>query len=649
MRSLLHNRSRMGIALSLAGLLLVPLAVAGVLSWSLGQPEERLAGVKAAIVNNDKPVEVEGQLTPLGRQLSAKLVGDEIDGNYDWEYATPETASQGLEDGTYTAVVTIPENFSAAATSFSGDPAQAQQATIDVATGERSKPADEAVSREVTSTATALLGNDLTTTYLDNLYVGFNTLGDQLGQASDGATSLADGARELSDGTDRLADGADELAGGSHTLADGLGQLDEGASQLTEGTSGLSDGLAQLQQQTAQLPGQAGQLADVSTQESQGVQQLNSELQIMSQELAQMSEECPPGTLPICNKIAVQAAKSQALSEGAGQVQQASDGISTGLDALAGRTPESGGGLPALTSGIGQLADGADQLDSGASQLSDGLSRTTGGAGELADGADQLAGGVRELAGGADQLGDGSGELSSGLNRAVEELPQYGEQDRDKLSQAVANPISTDSEGRGFGFGSAGPPLYAALALWVGALATFLVLRARPERALESTRSTPKLVLRQLGLPTAVAVAQGLVVSAVLGIGQGLSAGPWFGVAGLAVVAAVAFTAVNQALAVLGGAGRFVSMLVALMAVATGFITAVPALLGQLTSTLPIGPALNGFRAVLEDSAPAGGGFAALLAWLLGGLVVTCLVVERSRTVNATHLPSAPTFRRATT
>ena len=32
---------------------------------------------------------------------------------------------------------------------------------------------------------------------------------------------------------------------------------------------------------------------------------------------------------------------------------------STGLDALAGRTPESGGGLPALAGGISQLADGA--------------------------------------------------------------------------------------------------------------------------------------------------------------------------------------------------------------------------------------------------------------------------------------------------
>lgn len=638
----------MRIALPLVGLLLVPLAIAGVLTWVLGQPEDRIGGVKAAIVNNDEPVEVDGQLSPLGRQLSAKLVGDDIDSNYDWEFATPETAKEGLDDGTYTTVVTIPENFSAAATSFSGDPAQAEQATIDVSTGEHSKPADEAVSREVTSTATELLGNDLTTTYLDNLHVGFNTLGDQLGNASDGASSLADGAGELADGTGQLASGTDELADGAGELADGLGQLDDGASQLAQGTNGLSDGLTQLQEQTGQLPQQAGQLADVSDQEAEGVQQINTQLQGMSQELSEMSEQCPPGTLPICNKIAVQAAKAEALSDGAGQVQQASDGVSGGLDALAGRTQESGGGLPALSEGVEQLAGGANQLDDGASQLSDGLSQTTGGADGLADGADQLADGMRGVEDGANQLGNGSGELSTGLDRAVQELPTYGEDEREQLSQTVADPVATTDEDTGFGFDSSGPPLYAALALWVGALATFLVWRALPDRALESTLTTPRLVLRHFAPPAGIAAAQGLVVSAVLGVSQSLSVGQWFGTAGVAVLAAVAFTAVNQALAAFGGVGRFVSMLVALLALATGLITAVPPLIGQITSVLPVGPAMDGLRSVLAESAPDAGGLAALVAWLVGGLVVTYLAVERSRTVSATQLRTNHGLRRAT-
>src|SRR5699024_8869202 len=138
-------------------------------------------------------------------------------------------------------------------------------------------------------------------------------------------------------------------------------------------------------------------------------------------------------------------------------------------------------------------AGGADQLAGGAEQLAGGLQQTGAGANGLADGAGQLSGGIRQLSDGAGQLGDGTGELSSGLDRAVEELPTYSEGERDQLAEAVADPITTD-EGTGHGFGSSGPPLFAVLALWAGALATFLVLRPVPRNALQSTRSSLRLV-----------------------------------------------------------------------------------------------------------------------------------------------------------
>ncbi|MEV0703209.1 YhgE/Pip domain-containing protein [Saccharopolyspora sp. NPDC050389] len=645
MRSWNNGRSRFRLPLlAVVGLLLVPLAVAGLLTWSLGKPEDRLSGVKAAIVNNDEPVEINGQLTPLGRQLSAKLVGDEIESNYSWEFATEQTAAEGLRDGTYVAVVTIPENFSAAATSFSGDPAQAKRATIDVTTGDRGRLADETISRVVTTTAANLLGQQLTTTYLDNVYVGFNTLGDKLGEAADGATSLADGAKQLVGGTDQLSSGADQLAHGSRSLANGLGALDDGAAQLAQGTGGLSDGLAAMREQTAKLPQQAATLADVSAQEAQGVQQLNTGLQGLAQSLEESAKECPVGVLPSCQKLAGQAAAARALSDGAGQVQQASQGVAGGLDALAGRAQGSGGGLPALSQGIdqlaggaAQLAGGAAQLDDGATKLADGLSQTRGGADQLAGGAEQLAGGVRGIADGARQLGDGSGQLSSGLGQAVDQLPTYPDGDRDKLAQAVANPVTT-ANGTSLGFGSSGPSLYAVLALWIGALATFLVLRPLPERVLGSTRSSFRLTARQFALPAGIAAVQGLLVTAVVGVAQDLSVGQWFGCAALLVLTAVAFTAVNHALAAFGGIGRFGAMLVALLMLAGGFVAAVPAALRAVSWVLPTAPAQDALRAVVEGIAPSGGLIAALVAWALSGLVVTFLAIERGRTVRATRL-----------
>lgn len=624
--------------LPLLGLLLVPLAIAGLLTWSLGSTEDRLKDVKAAVVNNDEPVEVNGQLAPLGRQLAATLVGDEIKSNYSWEFATEETAEQGLQDGEYAAVVTIPENFSSAATSFSRDPAQSQRAQIDVTTGDRGKLADEVINQYVTSTAADLLSKQLTTTYLDNVFVGFNTLNDKLGEASDGASQLSDGAEQLAGGSTQLADGAEQLATGSRQLSEGLGALDGGAAQLSDGTSQLSSGLQQLREQTARLPEQTAMLADVAAQESDGVNQLHGGLGTLSANLKEMQKECPPGILPLCNKLAVQAVIAEKLHEGAGQVSQASNGIAGGLEKMAGRTPDSGGGLPALAGGVGQLADGATQLDDGASQLHDGISRLHGGAVQLSDGAGQLSTGMGGLADGARQFSDGSGELSSGLGQAVEQLPAYSDEEREKLSDVVASPVAT-SNGTTVGFGSSGLPVYAVLALWAGALATFLVLRPVPSRTLGSTRSSFVLALRSLALPAGVAVVQGGLVAAVLGWSQGLSAGEWFATAGIGALAAVAFTAVNQALAAaLGGAGRFLAMLVGLIVLANGFVSAVPAALGNLSAALPVGPALDGLRAVLSGGTPGAGALVLLVVWALLGLGVTCLAVERRRTVRSGQL-----------
>ena len=59
----------------------------------------------------------------------------------------------------------------------------------------------------VTSTAVSLLNTQLSDASLTNVFVGFTTLHDSLGQASDGAQQLAGGAEQLSAGTTQLAAG----------------------------------------------------------------------------------------------------------------------------------------------------------------------------------------------------------------------------------------------------------------------------------------------------------------------------------------------------------------------------------------------------------------------------------------------------------
>ena len=194
--------------------------MAGGFLWATWDFDSRLERVEAAVVNHDEPVRLDGQLVPLGRQLAGGLVEGPEEENFRWTLTDTEDAADGLAAGRYAAVVTIPADFSARATSFSeNDADQAERATIEVQTSEVSGIADPVVGRAVTAAATRALNTELTEQYLNGIYLGFNQLNQQFGTLADGADKLADGAGDLSDGLGQSATGGRELA-------DGLDQLD---------------------------------------------------------------------------------------------------------------------------------------------------------------------------------------------------------------------------------------------------------------------------------------------------------------------------------------------------------------------------------------------------------------------------------------
>ena len=180
---------------------MAPLVVAA-FTTTLAHPGRHAAEVVAAVVNNDEPVELEGQTVPLGRQLAAALaegkgLGEGEVENYEWVMTNEDLAREGLDSGEYGAVVTIPPEFSAAATSTAEEDADPRQALIEVTTSPRARLVDDAVTHTIVRAAMGSVGNDLTGSYLENIFVGFNTLGEELGDAAEGAQSRAQGARDL--------------------------------------------------------------------------------------------------------------------------------------------------------------------------------------------------------------------------------------------------------------------------------------------------------------------------------------------------------------------------------------------------------------------------------------------------------------------
>lgn len=257
------------------GLLLVPVLIATGLLAATWNSQKRLSKVEAAIVNLDKAVTIGGQTVPLGRQLSGQLISAEDGQNFTWVLADASHASDGLKSGRYAAVVTIPENFSAAATSYAGAASSAKQATIDVATSPVAGIADSAVGQSVAQAAAIALNQTLTQSYLDQIYLGFNTTGTQFQTVADAAKKLADGSKSLTDGLNQAAPGAASLSDGLYKISSNGGLIRSGGSSLTSGISQYTSGVTQSATGAAQLSAGLDQLSANSAQLRDGVTKLN--------------------------------------------------------------------------------------------------------------------------------------------------------------------------------------------------------------------------------------------------------------------------------------------------------------------------------------------------------------------------------------
>src|SRR5690606_2885287 len=205
------------------------------------------------------------------------------------------------------------------------------------------------------------------------------------------------------------------------------------------------------------------------------------------------------------------------LADGLGQLEGGSTQLATGAVRLADGSTQLASGASGLASGARDLSGGAGGIASGATQLADGVGQLETGTSQLATGVGGLADGVGELAGGAR-------ELSDGLDQATEEIPSYTEDERKSLASVVADPVATGREVTDLDTGATGP-MFAVLALWLGALALMIVVPPVPLHARGSTRGALRLTLETFALPAGVGLLSGLATGAILAGIEGLDAG----------------------------------------------------------------------------------------------------------------------------
>lgn len=393
-----------------------------------------------------------------------------------------------------------------------------------------------------------------------------------LSSAKTSAASLAAGADQVGAGITKVHSGATDLADGAGALSSGWAKIHAGLasdSKLGKGLANLDTGQQALAAATSSLSAGAAQLADPST--TAQVSALNSGAAKLSTALTTMSDAASDTASGI-----------PALQSGAAQ-------LAAGFSAT---DPEKGlvSGAKALASGASTLANGIDSAHTGSDKLSTGATKVAGGTGELASGLNDAQAGAKKL---GTKLADGASGI---VNDSASQRTDRADAISTPVSVAASHVWAADSWGEGFA------PFFIPLALWVGALITWLLLRPLQTRALMTSVNGFRMAWGSLNSALLLSVGQVVIMLSVMHFAIGLNPKNVIATIAFSLLTAAAFFALQQFFQVtLGSAVGKVVIIVLLMvqlasAGGTYPIQTTPGFLQAISPYMPMTYVVNGLR-----------------------------------------------------
>ncbi|MBG0828165.1 YhgE/Pip domain-containing protein [Planomonospora sp. ID67723] len=410
-------------------------------------------------------------------------------------------------------------------------------------------------------------------------------------------------------------------------------QVEDGVASASAGGDGSA--LAQLQQDARRISETAGRMAALAPDAGRMLDQARDKVNQLDEGLGKLAD----GSAKVHEGLGSAATANAQLTAGIAKLGDGSARLSGGLAQL-------DGGITKLSDGSARLSGGLAQLDGGITKLSDGAAKVDTGVGRLSEGAGKLDNGLDRLSDGLGKLADGSRELSEKLGDGVQEIPDYGRDERESRTGMMSEPVTLASrvvnEVPNYGTGFA--PFFVPLALWVGAMVTYMVLRPLNPRLLAGTASAWRIAVAGWLPGLALGAAQVGVLLAVLRFGLGLEAAHWAGVAGLLLLTTAAFVAIVQAVnALLGAPGR-VAVLALLMlqltsAAGTYPIETSPGFFQTISPWLPMSWVVSALRRLIS-----GGDLT--VAWQAGGVLVLFTALGLTLSGYAVHKGRTWTMRR---
>lgn len=345
-------------------IMFIPILYGGVFLKSVWDPYGKTSELPVAVVNEDQAANYEGQELDVGNELVKEL---KKNNDLGWNFLDAKTANEGLKDGKYYMVITIPKDFSKNASTVLDATPKKMNLSYEI------NPAQNYIGEVVTgqgaSAVNAKISKKVTESYAKAIFSQISKVGDGMETAADGSKKLDDGAIQLKDGSKTLTEKLNELAKSTPKLADGANKINVALSTtVSDGVSKLNDG--------------AGKLNSSLGQYTAGVSQVQSGLGKLQDGTAKLN------------------ANSPALLDGSSKLADGLSTLNASTGTLAAKVPELNSGQQSLNDGLQKLQAGSTKLDAGLNKLSDGL---------------PTASNVKELTTGLNAMKDGISTINSSL------------------------------------------------------------------------------------------------------------------------------------------------------------------------------------------------------------------------------------------
>lgn len=411
-----------------------------------------------------------------------------------------DEATDGLNDGKYYAIISIPKDFTSSMNSASST--NKRHATITYSPNQKSNYLSSQIINTVVLTVEKNLDNTVNSKIVENLSdklkavpTQLNTISTGFGKLSEGTSQIENGASELKSGSEQLKNGINEAYNGSKTITDGVNAsienlkndkseaidtqtLNNIKNQVTSSVNATftdtyknAIGVQAVETVKAQYENNINLL-------KQGILANISAFGITDVDAYCNSSSVNPGLANYCSSYLGLVSLNNQLNDSSSVIYQSIYNTAiTSAQKSAVQTASNVSETVAKQVATSAKETATNKSIASLTPLQEGLNSLTSGLAKLNTGSNDLYNGTVKLNEGTTTLNNSvkasKVELDNKINSTKSEMKKV-----DGLSKYSKMPIKAETKevNKVSSYGTAFSPLFISIALWVGSLMLFMVL-----------------------------------------------------------------------------------------------------------------------------------------------------------------------------